>query len=311
MTSSRESSIITTIHGHTVSTDKENVLAMEIYPPNINQLCSQFSMKWAFDGLCHPKTHSYRQGVIVCNMSQHTIYFENYLDCCVHARVLAGLANEYVNELLCQEGYELHSSSTFDATKKNLLMVGSDESTSVQNCFAVINDGTRDFDDDVKKLFKQCNLSSLQHSLLSSDNLDEVKSHTSCTSRGQPSIINMSYAQQNSTDHSYIPGLSLPKLITSNIKLIEQYGSENPLMWHILEMMTETINFYKKNYSMLDLHEPFLDDHCNEVCGNHICKEINHPKIEYTKMDCFEGCNTGYKTEENNGFDSHIDILNS
>eukprot|EP00957_Ditylum_brightwellii_P111874 8532413-Ditylum_brightwellii.AAC.1 len=56
----------------------------------------------------------------------------------------------------------------------------------------------------------------------------------------------------------------------------------------------ETTNFYKKNYSMLDVHKLSLDDHCNEIFGNRICKEIDHLRIEYTKMNCFEGCSTGY-----------------
>ena len=156
---------MSTVHGKKASSDGQNVLIIEIYPSNISSLCPQFRNKWAFAGCGHPVTSSFREGVIVCNVSKMTIYSKNYLDRCVHAGLSVELANDYVNEMI-KQGYNIKGKEDFDSSSKHILIVGSDESVIIPKSFWVINFSTTEFNDEIDLLFTKCNLSIIGESLI-------------------------------------------------------------------------------------------------------------------------------------------------
>jgi hypothetical protein len=296
-------------HGVAPSTSGQNVLVMESYPPHITSLCPQFKTKWAFCGCGHPITLPYREGIIVCNVNDMTVYFKNYLDRCVHAGMSIELADEYVDYHL-QQGYVIKDQNSFDITQQHILIVGSDRSISVKNCFSVINYGTPQFNNDVQQLFNESKLDVVGQTLLTAHN-QSIQSQTESTSRGQPSIINFGFAQQNSRDNTSIPGLNVPMLTLASVKDIINVKSGTPLIEHINEMMATATLFFDTHYSELKLCKPFQNERRIDLFGNKIADIINHPNGSHAKHNKFEACSTGYKTEANNGFKSHIDILNS
>ena len=204
------------MEGVQVSTNGQNVLLFECYPNNINYLLPHFSTQWAFCGAADPETSPFRQGVIVCNINDKAIYFKMYLHVCIHAGVTVDVANDYIPELL-KQGYTIKDEQDYDAKEKHLLIVGSNQSIFIKDTFAVINYGTPEFTQDVQQLFTECDLPSVGESLLLHKDRDVIKKETTSSSRGQPIMINFSYALQNSTDNSTVPGLNLPKLTMANI----------------------------------------------------------------------------------------------
>ena len=90
--------------GKKESTSGQNVLVMELYPPHINSVCPMFHTKWAFCGCGHPMTLKFREGIIICNINDKSVYFKNYLDRCIHAGMSIDLTNDYIDHLLAQ-GY--------------------------------------------------------------------------------------------------------------------------------------------------------------------------------------------------------------
>eukprot|EP00957_Ditylum_brightwellii_P204117 15337764-Ditylum_brightwellii.AAC.1 len=170
------------------------------------------------------------------------LYFKNYLDQCIHVGIDANLVDEYIGVLLT-EGYHIMSPELFISSEKHNLILQSDKSIQIQDCFCVKNYNTAEFDTAVDNVFKNCDLYAMGQFLLCKDNIHIISSQISVSTHGQPSIINFGHTMQNSTEQDSIPGLNVPKLTQESIKNIKHHNTSKPLMYHILDMMSHTTLF--------------------------------------------------------------------
>eukprot|EP00957_Ditylum_brightwellii_P035863 2717978-Ditylum_brightwellii.AAC.1 len=91
-------------------------------------------------------------------------------------------------------------------------------------------------------------LPSVGESLIEPTNLESIHQQTNKSSRGQPCLVNVSFALQNSTDNGTLLRLNLPKLTTGQVKDMLHVPSSRSFAHKLLKMITHASQYYKDNW---------------------------------------------------------------